>query len=93
MDNMSIPSLSNILLKMTLENITVTFVRRNETKNLGSTIVQIVVILLIPNVFLGNIQITSLEVLTHLTVTHTPLLSLRKLKTTLNVTIAVLAKS
>ena len=56
---MSILSLFNILLKMTLENITVTFVRRNETKNLGFTIVQIVVILLILNVFLGITQIAS----------------------------------
>ena len=69
---MSIPSLFNILLKMTLENISVTFVRRNENKNLGSTIVQILVILLIPNVFLGNTQIKSLELLTHLTITHNP---------------------
>ena len=34
-------------------------------------------------------QITSLEVLAHLTVIHAPLLSLRKLKSTLNVIIAL----
>ena len=44
---------------MTLVNITVIFVKKNETQNIGSTTVKIVVILLIPNVFLGNPQIAS----------------------------------
>ena len=83
---MSIPSLYVIDLKMTLVNIIVIFVKKNETQNIGSTIVKIVVILLIPSVFLGNAQITSLEVFTHLIATHIPLLSLRKLKTTHYVT-------
>jgi hypothetical protein len=91
---MSIPSLSVILLKMTLVNTTVISVKKNETQSIGSTTVKIAVILLIPNVFLENTQIASLEVLTHFTVTHTPLLLLRKLKTTLYVADAVvLAKS
>ena len=57
--NMSIPSLYVIDLKMTLVNIIVIFVKKNETQNIGSTTVKIVVILLIPNVFLGNTQIGS----------------------------------
>ena len=56
---MSIPLLFVILPKMTLVNITVIFVKKNETQNIGSTTVKIVVILLIPNVFLGNTQIAS----------------------------------
>ena len=44
---------------MTLANIIVIFVKKNETQNIGSTTVKIVVILLIPNVFLGNTQIAS----------------------------------
>ena len=44
---------------MTLVSITVTFVKKNEIPNNGSTIVQNVVILLIPNVFLGNTQISK----------------------------------
>ena len=83
---MSIPSFYIIDLKMTLGNIIVIFVKKNETQNIGSTTVKIVVILLIPNVFLRNTRNTSLEVLTHLIATHTPLLSLRKLKTTHHVT-------
>ena len=59
--NMSIPLLSVILLKMTTMNITVIFVKKNETQNIGSTTVKIVVILLIPNVFLGNTQISFIE--------------------------------
>ncbi|KAK7818313.1 hypothetical protein CFP56_041412 [Quercus suber] len=47
------------------------------------------VILLIPNVFLGHTQIASFEVLRHLIATHTPLLSLRKLKTTHHVTYVI----
>jgi len=35
---------------------------------------------------LGNIQILNLDFLTHLTVTHTPLLSFKKLKTAMHVT-------
>ena len=75
---------------MTLVNIIVIYVKRNETQNIGSTTVQIVVILLIQNVFLATIQILSLEVPTHFIVTHTPLLSLRKLKTILLVTNVVI---
>ena len=79
---------------MPLVNIIVIYVKKNETQRSSSTIVQIAVTLLIMNVFLGNPQIASLEVFTHLTVTHTLSFSLRKLKTTLNVTIAgILAKS
>uniref|UniRef100_A0A2N9IHF2 DC1 domain-containing protein n=1 Tax=Fagus sylvatica TaxID=28930 RepID=A0A2N9IHF2_FAGSY len=93
-NNMSIPSLSVILLKMTLVNTTAIFVKKNETQSIGSTTVKIAVILLIQNVFLGNNQIASLGVLTHLLVIHTPLLSLRKRKTTLYVAdVAVLVKS
>ena len=43
---------------MTLVNITVTSVKKNEIPSNGSTTAQIVVFLLIPNVFLKNIQIT-----------------------------------
>ena len=93
-NNMSIPSLSVIKLKITLVNIIVIFVKKNETQRIGFTTVRIAVILLIQNVLLGNTQITSLEELTNLTVTHTLLLSLRKLKTTLNVTnVMILVKS
>jgi hypothetical protein len=93
-NNMSIPSLSVILLRMTLVNTIVIYVKKNETQSIGSTIVKIAVILLIPNVFLGNTQIASFELLTNFTFIHTPLLSLRKLKITLYVTnVAVLAKS
>ena len=42
---MSIPSLYVMLLKMTLVNIAVIFVKKNEILNNGSTIVKIVVIL------------------------------------------------
>ena len=58
-NSMSIPSLSVILLKMTPMNIIVIFVKMNETQNIGSIIVQIAVILHIPNVFLGKSQISS----------------------------------
>ena len=93
-NNMSIPLLSVIELKITLVNIIVIYVKKNETQSIGFTIVRVAVILLIQNVSLGNTQITSLEVLTHLTVTHTLLLSLRKLKTTLDVTnVMILVKS
>ena len=68
-NNMSIPLLSVIQLKMTLVNINVIFVKKNETQTIGSTTVQIVLILHIPNVFLGNIQIRSKEALKHLIVT------------------------
>ena len=94
---MSIPSLSVILLKMTLVNIIVIFVKKNATQSIGSTIVQIAIILHIPNVFLGKTQISSNiynghlpEVLTHLFVTYTTLISLRKSKATLNVIDAIL---
>ena len=91
---MSILSLSVILLKMTPVNIIVIYVKKNESQSIVSTTVQIAIILHIPNVLLGNIQISSLEVHTNLTVTHTPLLSLRKLKITLNVTnVVILAQS
>ena len=93
-NNMSIPLLSVIELKITLVNIIVIYVKKNETQSIGFTIVRIAVILLIQNVLLENTQITSLEVLTHLIVTHMLLLSLRKLKTTLDVTnVMVLVKS
>jgi hypothetical protein len=93
-NNTIIPSSSVILLKMTLVNITVISVKKNETHNIGITIVQNAIILLIQNAFLENTQITNLEVFTLLTVTNTPLLSLRKLKTVLHVTNAMnLAKS
>jgi len=59
-------------LKMTLVNIIVIFVKKNETQTIGSTTVEIVLILHIPNVFLGNIQIGSKEALKHLIVTDTP---------------------
>ena len=55
-NNMSIPSLSIIPLKMTPMNITVISVKKNATQNIGSTTVQIPIILYIPNVFLGKIQ-------------------------------------
>ena len=64
-NSMSILSLFVLLLKMTLVNIIVISVKKNETRSIGSTIVQIAVILLIPNVFLGKTQIGSFEVLTH----------------------------
>ena len=70
-NNISILSLSVIELKITLVNIIVIYVKKNETQSIGFTTVRIVVILLIQNVLLENTQITSLEVLTHLTVTHT----------------------
>ena len=54
MNNMSIPSFFVILLKITLVNTTVISVKKNETRIIGSTTVQIAVILLIPNVFLGK---------------------------------------
>ena len=71
---------------MILVNIIVIYVKKKKTQNNGSTTVHIVVILFIWNVFLGNIQILNLEFLTHLTITHTPLLLFRKLKTTKHVT-------
>ena len=46
-----------MLLQMNPMNITVTFIKKNEITSNGSTIVQIVVILLIPNVLLGKTQI------------------------------------
>ena len=95
---MSILSLSVILLKMTLVNIIVIYVKKNETQSIGSTIVQIAVILHIPNVFLGKTQMSSNTCNGHLfggantlSVTHTSLLLLRKQKTNLDV--IVLAKS
>ena len=61
------------------------------TRNMILKILYIpVAILLIPNVFLENSQVTSLEVLTHFIATHTPLLSLRKLKTTHHVTYVII---
>ncbi|KAK7855096.1 hypothetical protein CFP56_029733 [Quercus suber] len=59
--NMSIPSLSVIPLKMTPMNIIVIFAKKNEIPKNGSTIVKIVVILLIPNVFLRKNQIAAME--------------------------------
>ena len=56
-NNMSIPLLSIIQLKMTLVNIIVISVKKNETQTIGSTIVQITLILHVLNVFLENIQI------------------------------------
>ena len=55
---MSIPSLYVIILKMTLMSITVTSVKKNEILSNASTTVNIAVILLISNVFLGKTQIT-----------------------------------
>ena len=70
---------------MTLVNIIVIFVKKNATQSIGSIIVQIAIILHIPNVFLGKIQMTSNTYNGHqfggantLTITHTPLLSLRR---------------
>ena len=57
--SISIPLLSVILLKMTLVNIIVISVKKNTTQNISSTIMQIAIILYIPNVFLGKIQISS----------------------------------
>ena len=95
MDNISIPSLFVIELKMTLVNIIAISMKKNGgTQSIGFTTMRIAVMLLIQIVLLGNTQITSLEGLTHLTITHTLLLSLRKLKTALNVTnVKVLVKS
>ena len=56
-NNMSIPSLSIIQLKMTLVNIIMISVKKNETQTIGSTIVQITLMLHVLNVFLENIQI------------------------------------
>ena len=93
-NNMSILSLSVMELKITLVNIIVIYVKKNETQSIGFTTVRIAVILLIQNVLLENTQITSLEVLTNLIVTHTLFLSLRKLRTTLDVTnVMILVKS
>ena len=89
-NNMSIPSLSIILLKITPVNIIVISVSKNATQSIGSTIVQIVTILYIPNVFLRNTQISSLKMHIDYTATHIPLLSLWKLKTSLNVPIVVI---
>ena len=81
-------------LKMTLVNITIISVKKNEAQTIGSTTMQIALILHIPNVFLGYTQIGSWEALTHLIVTDTLLLSLRKLKITIHVTdVVFLAKS
>ncbi|KAK7843665.1 hypothetical protein CFP56_012053 [Quercus suber] len=64
--NMSIPSLSVILLKMTLMNITVIFVKKNEIPSNGSTTVKIAVILLIPITLLqsnnGGIMLNGVKV-------------------------------
>ena len=89
-NNVSIPSLSVILLNMTPENIIVISVKKNKTQSIGCTTVQNEIILYIPNVFLGSTQISSLEMHTNLTGIHIPLLSLRKLKTSLNVSIVVI---
>ena len=63
---MSIPSLYVMLLKMTLVNIAVIFVKKNEILNNGSTTVKIVVILLISNVLLRKIQMSSYKYNGHL---------------------------
>ena len=79
---------------MTPVNIIVIYVKKNTIQSIGSTIVQIPIILYIPNIFLEITQIWSLEVHMNFPFTHTPLLSLRKLKTTLNVTfVVILAQS
>jgi hypothetical protein len=62
-NNMSIPSLFVILLKMTVVNTTVISVKKNETRNIGSITVQIAVFLLIPNVFLGNTQMSRNKIM------------------------------
>ena len=56
---MSIPSLSVILLKMNPVNSIVISVKKNTTQSIGSTIVQIAIILHIPNVFLEKTQMSS----------------------------------
>ena len=56
-NNMSIPPHFVILLEMTLVNTFVISVKKNETQSIGSTTVQVAVILLIPTIFLGNAQI------------------------------------
>uniref|UniRef100_A0A2N9FQ51 Uncharacterized protein n=1 Tax=Fagus sylvatica TaxID=28930 RepID=A0A2N9FQ51_FAGSY len=70
-------------------------VKKNETQSIGSTTVKIAVILLIPNVFLGNTQIASLEVLTHLTCHPHPLTFIEETKDhpLCDTNVAVLAKS
>ncbi|KAF3943194.1 hypothetical protein CMV_030223 [Castanea mollissima] len=57
--NMNISSTSVILLKMTLVNITVISVKKNEIPSNGSTTVQSATFLLIVIVFLGKIQMSS----------------------------------
>ena len=57
--NISIPLLSVIPLNMTLRNIIVIFVKKNEIQSIGFTIAQIVIILHIPNVSLAKTQISS----------------------------------
>ena len=81
---------------MTPMNIIVISVKKNEIQNIGSIIVQIVVILHIPNVFLGKTQMPSNTCNGHLfggantlSVTHTSLCLLRKQKTTLDVIVLV----
>ena len=79
---------------MILMNIIVTSVKKSVTQSIGSITVKIALILLIPIVFLGNTQIFGLEILTHLAFILTHLLSLRKLRTVLNVTsVVILAKT
>ena len=95
--NMSIHSLSAILLKMTPVNIIVIYVKENETKIIGSITVKNVAILFISNVFLEDPQISSntynnnLFRVAYIFDYHPhSILSLRKLKTTLNVTVVVI---
>ena len=95
--NMSIHSLSAILLKITPVNIIVIYVKMNETKSIGSITVKNVAILLIPNVFLEYPQISSnthngnLFRVAYIFNYHPhSIRSLRKLKTTLNVTVVVI---
>ena len=94
---MSIHSLSAILLKMTPVNIIVIYVKENETKIIGSITVKNVAIMFISNVFLEDPQISSntynnnLFRVAYIFDYHPhSILSLRKLKTTLNVTVVVI---
>ena len=73
-NNMSIPSLCIVLVKMILENITAISAKKNKTQSIGFTIMKIAIILLISNVFLGNTLIAVLEVFTNFPSTHTTLL-------------------
>ena len=63
---MRVHSLYVMLMKMNPMNITVTSMKKNKIPSNGSTIVQIVVILLISNVLLGKTQIGRNRYISHL---------------------------